>query len=67
MPLHYLSNTENDHFILDKRAGIFELKPQIVPYWEKSEFLEMVKERVDYVLMRYFQRRADDFLSHQNS
>lgn len=67
MPLHYLSNTENDHFIFDKRAGLFELKTRIVPYWEKPEFLEMVRERVDYVLMRYFQRRADDFLSHQSS
>lgn len=63
MPLHYLSNTENDHFILDKEAGIFELKPQVVPYWKEPEFRKMVAERVEYVLVRYFQRKAGEALS----
>lgn len=56
MPLHFLSNTEDDYFILDKRRGIFELKREVVQYWEMPVFRAMVKERVEYALVRYFQR-----------
>ena len=55
MPLYYLSNTDRDHFILDKQAGIFKLKSAIIPYWENDLFREMIMERVEYTIVRYFQ------------
>ena len=33
MPLYYLSNTENDWFILDKPGGTFSIKPELEPWW----------------------------------
>lgn len=55
MPLHFLSNTEKDYFILDKKAGIFKIKQEIIPYWTNEAFREMVSDRVEYALNRYFQ------------
>ncbi|MEJ5365916.1 MAG: DEAD/DEAH box helicase family protein [Desulfosoma sp.] len=60
MPLHYLSNTEKDFFIFDKTQGKFELKAHVIPYWKDQRFRQMVEERVEYGLIRYFQRLRDE-------
>ncbi|MHC1744018.1 MAG: DEAD/DEAH box helicase family protein [Syntrophobacteraceae bacterium] len=56
MPLHFLSNTNEDCFILDKNSGVFGLKEAYIEFWTKDFFKEMVKERSVYALQRYFQR-----------
>ncbi|MBT3257955.1 MAG: DEAD/DEAH box helicase family protein [Deltaproteobacteria bacterium] len=58
MPLKYLSNTDTDWFILDREAGTFALKPDMVPYWEDSLFRELVEDRVRFGLVRYFSRKG---------
>lgn len=55
MPLRFLSNTKNDYFTLDRKAGIFELKREVAQYWETPAFRAMADERVEYALVRYFQ------------
>jgi superfamily II DNA or RNA helicase/predicted house-cleaning noncanonical NTP pyrophosphatase (MazG superfamily)/HKD family nuclease len=57
MPLHYLSNTENDYFILDADSGLFSLKTEIHNFWNDDRFKALVRERVEFTLARYFQRR----------
>lgn len=54
MPLHFLSNTPNDFFILEKNIGVFRLKPEMHPYWNNGSFRQMVKDRVMFALERYF-------------
>ncbi|SLM31174.1 hypothetical protein MTBBW1_280010 [Desulfamplus magnetovallimortis] len=54
MPLDKLSNKPSDCFILDKKRGTFTLKDIYKPYWEKDFFREMVKDRVEFALKRYF-------------
>jgi superfamily II DNA or RNA helicase/predicted house-cleaning noncanonical NTP pyrophosphatase (MazG superfamily)/HKD family nuclease len=54
MPLHFLSNTANDFFILEKNIGVFRLKPEMHPYWNNDSFRQMVKDRVMFALERYF-------------
>jgi len=54
MPLHFLSNTADDYFILDREKDIFSLKPEVLPYWPQSYYREMVSDRVMFTLKRYF-------------
>jgi len=54
MPLHFLSNTEEDFFILDKKLGFFRLKPDMNSFWPDDEFRSLVKDRVIFALERYF-------------
>jgi hypothetical protein len=56
MPLHYLSNTSKDFFILDRNAGIFRLKPDMNSYWNDDGFRKLVKDRVMFALERYFSK-----------
>ncbi len=58
MPLHYLSNKDNDWFLLDREKGTFALKPEVVPYWEDPFFRELVADRVKFAMVRYFSRKA---------
>ena len=58
MPLHYLSNTDEDWFLLDRDKGIFSLKPKLVPYWNDPFFRDLVADRVRFTLVRYFSRKA---------
>ncbi len=58
MPLKYLSNTEKDWFILDRELGIFELKPELSPFWNDHFFRGLVKDRVQFGLVRYFSRKG---------
>jgi len=56
MPLNFLSNTDKDFFILDKKRGLFSIKETVLPFWEKSVFKELVSDRVQFALLRYFRR-----------
>ena len=58
MPLHYLSNTDEDCFLLDRDKGIFSLKPELAPYWSDPFFRDLVADRVRFTLIRYFSRKA---------
>jgi len=58
MPLHFLSNTENDYFILDKGNDKFILKPEIHDYWEDGNYKALIKDRIEFALARYFRRRS---------
>jgi hypothetical protein len=56
MPLNFLSNTEKDPFILDRGIGLFRLKEEFLPFWNDAAFRELLRERVEFTLLRYFQR-----------
>ena len=58
MPLNFLSNTQSDPFILDKEGGMFRLKDEYAPYWNNSTFRNLLRERIEYTLARYFQQRG---------
>jgi hypothetical protein len=58
MPLHFLSNTGKDPFILDQEVGLFRLKEEYHPFWNDTAFRELLRERVEFTLLRYFQRRG---------
>ena len=58
MPLHFLSNTEKDYFVLDSSSGLFELREAVKGYWHDKAFKALVRERVDFALARYFQRKG---------
>jgi hypothetical protein len=60
MPLNFLSNTEKDPFILDREGGVFRLKDEYHPFWNDADFRELLRERVEFTLVRYFQRRGRD-------
>lgn len=59
MPLKFLSNKDSDHFIFDKKTGMFSPKPELAPFWERQDFRAMVRERAEFGLIRYFSRRAN--------
>ncbi len=54
MPLHFLSNTDSDWFILDKASNAFSLKSELAPYWNDPFFRNLVADRVRFALTRYF-------------
>jgi superfamily II DNA or RNA helicase/predicted house-cleaning noncanonical NTP pyrophosphatase (MazG superfamily) len=58
MPLHFLSNTEKDYFILDKEAGTFRLKQEIHTYWQDDKYRSFIADRVEFALARYFRTRT---------
>jgi len=58
MPLHFLSNKKTDWFTLDSDANVFRLKPEIHSFWLDESFRELVSDRVEYALARYFYRRG---------
>jgi hypothetical protein len=47
MPLHFLSNTDKDFFILDKKADMFRLKDEYIPFWRDETFRKLLRERVE--------------------
>lgn len=58
MPLHFLSNKKDDYFILDKNNDKFSLKPEIHIYWKGDDFKNLLEDRIEFSLARYFQRRT---------
>jgi hypothetical protein len=66
MPLNFLSNKDSDFFILQKKTGTFRLKSGLAEYWNQAAFKSMVRERVQFGLIRYFARslaETEDFSS----
>ena len=64
MPLNFLSNKDSDFFILQRKTGTFRLKSGLAEYWNQGAFKSMVRERVEFGLIRYFARssaEAEDF------
>jgi len=55
-PLKYLSNEESDWFVLNQRT--FSLKEEIVQFWTDPTFRNLVKDRVEFGLHRYFYLRG---------
>ncbi len=58
MPLNYLSNKDKDWFILDREQKVFSVKDDLVDYWSKAFYRQLILDRTDYVLARYFYRKA---------
>ena len=58
MPLHFLSNKEDDYFILDKNKDEFSLKAEIHSYWKDDDYKALLEDRIEFSLARYFQRRS---------
>lgn len=57
-PLKFLSNKNDDCFVLDKERGVFKLKEEYHQFWLKSEFKKLVLDRVNYALSRYFYSKS---------
>ena len=63
MPLEKMSNADTDCFVLVKKNNQFSLKPEYAKFWNDPFFIHLVKDRVDFVLSRYFKReRLNQFL-----
>ncbi len=58
MPLKFLSNTDKDCFVLDRRKGIFALKAEYAPFWNDAFFKSLVADRTTFALTRYFSRKG---------
>jgi superfamily II DNA or RNA helicase/HKD family nuclease/predicted house-cleaning noncanonical NTP pyrophosphatase (MazG superfamily) len=56
MPLEKMSNSDTDCFVLVKKNDQFSLKPEYRKFWNDPFFMHLVKDRVDFVLSRYFKR-----------
>jgi len=39
---------------MDKEADIFRLKDAYIPFWRDETFRKMPRERVEFMLVRYF-------------
>jgi superfamily II DNA or RNA helicase/predicted house-cleaning noncanonical NTP pyrophosphatase (MazG superfamily)/HKD family nuclease len=59
MPLHFLSNTEHDFFVLDSERSRFRIKEDVLPFWQKNAFKDLVQDRVRFALVRYFRRNKE--------
>ncbi|MDY7030272.1 MAG: restriction endonuclease subunit R, partial [Spirochaetota bacterium] len=61
MPLNFLSNNEDDFFILDRDAGRFFLKKgqdgKLHQWWNDPAFKQQARDRITYALKTYFYRR----------
>ena len=59
-PLKYLSNKEDDFFILDVANKKFILKDpngELSIWWNNTQFKELVSDRINYALKSYFFRK----------
>ncbi len=58
MPLKFLSNTDKDCFVLNRKTGTFALKPEYAPFWNDAFFKSLVADRTKFALTRYFSRKG---------
>ncbi|MFO8083418.1 MAG: hypothetical protein R6U27_03755, partial [Desulfobacterales bacterium] len=56
MPLDKLSNAPEDCFVLDSSNNVFRLKPEYESFWKRTSFRNLVKDRAEFLLARYFMR-----------
>ena len=56
MPLDKLSNTPEDCFVLDSSNNVFRIKPEYESFWRDASFRNLVKDRAEFLLARYFMR-----------
>ena len=60
MPLEKLANTGEDFFELDKQQRVFKIKTAYRDYWQNNQFRELIADRVEFGLARYFYRKDKD-------
>jgi len=58
MPLKYLSNSDDKHFVLDAKSGMFYLKDKFVNYWQDDDYRGLVADRTQFALADYFYRKT---------
>lgn len=56
-PLFYLSNTDNDYFILNKAGNTFSVKDKIDQAFIDNDMREFIEDRVEYQLRNYIENR----------
>ena len=57
MPLEKLVNTGGEFFELDKKNRSFRIRKECQDFWGTPEFQNLVQDRVDFALARYFYRK----------
>jgi superfamily II DNA or RNA helicase/HKD family nuclease len=66
MPLNKMINTGSDFFELDRTQKIFKLRKEFHSWWMNNEFQELILDRVDFGLARYFYRKDKASLVSEN-
>jgi len=56
-PLKYLSNTDNDYFILDTSENTFSVKDKISKAFIDNDMRKFIEDRVEYQLRTYIENR----------
>ncbi len=59
MPLDKLQNTGGDFFVLDRVKRQFGIRPELRRYWLDERFRDLVADRVEFGLARYFYRKEE--------
>jgi len=57
MPLDKMANTGGEFFQLDKALKQFRLQEDYQAFWDDAELKELLADRIDFALARYFYRR----------
>jgi superfamily II DNA or RNA helicase/predicted house-cleaning noncanonical NTP pyrophosphatase (MazG superfamily) len=66
MPLNKLENTGSEFFELDKQQRKFKIKIDYQSYWLNRDFQQLVADRVEFGLARYFYRKDRDSVVASN-
>ncbi|UFS72055.1 DEAD/DEAH box helicase family protein [Geomonas sp. RF6] len=56
MPLEKLENTGRKFFELDKKGKVFRIREDYRGWWSAPPFRDLIADRVDFALARYFYR-----------
>lgn len=66
MPLTYLSNSKEKFFRLDKEANRFYMKdPELNSWWNDPRYKEQIRDRVTYVIKKYFAGKFEEQIETQ--
>lgn len=60
MPLSKLAGGGREYFELDIQRKIFGIKIKYRQYWDEPYFRELLKDRIEYALARYYYRKYED-------